>query len=85
MKKTIISFLLGGLTSICIGAGVATSTEILTVKPSSPKSTMSFFGSADSANEKVQLYSSKGYITKAVSLCITNNGMDKAFVVMEKY
>lgn len=79
MKAKILSFILGGFTFLCIGAGA----DILTVKPAVPKSTAVIECNwARISENKAQIlkYANKGYIvTKTVSVDT------KALVVMEKY
>lgn len=86
MKKQIFTFLLGGLTFLCIGAGVATSTEILTVKPATPKLTRvihlsSNTGAAHENRVKIIELYEQGYILKSGWY---EHGKG-SLIVMEKY
>lgn len=82
MKNNISIFLLGIFASICIGAGISNS-ELLTVKPTTPKSIVSFSSYRTEPEKliiKINNYSNKGYILKEMV------GSDYTFVVvMEKY
>ncbi|HSE99755.1 MAG TPA: hypothetical protein VLA48_02575 [Nitrososphaeraceae archaeon] len=78
--KQITTFLLGGLVFISFAAAT---TNIMTVKPATPKSTVSFWGyrgDPSPITAKINKYSSQGYIVKGMV------GSDWTYiVVMEKY
>lgn len=87
MKKQILSFVLGGFTFLCIGAGVATTTDVLTVKPAMPKSIVhQEFDSYSDLNKIVASKTKDGYIVKSI---VTNSSSYTShyngFIVMEKY
>lgn len=86
MKKQILSFLLGGFTFLCIGAGVATSTEILTVKPATPKYIyINEFSDYEEFKTSLTVKYKQGYILKSHSHIVTSNGYWRWTIVMEKY
>lgn len=91
MKKQILTFLLGGLTFLCVGAGAATSTEILTVKPATPKTVIvkSFRSSSDLVERLQESFIldnyKKGYILKQQSITFIDGCCTVGLVVMEKY
>lgn len=85
MKKQILLFLIGGLTFLSIGAGLATSADIITIKPTTPKNTVVKYGEASNVAITIETYAEKGYVVKQLSLSIANNGTYKAFAIMEKY
>lgn len=81
MKSKISTFLLGILVTICIGAGVSNS-ELLTVKPATPKVVFTKTVYLDEAQLLINEYVSKGYILKSY------NGYGVAYhglLIMEKY
>ena len=82
MKKNIFIFLLGILVSICIGAGISNS-ELLTVKPATPKSVIvlqSEWDTMDNTQKRILNYTKQGYIVSSTV------GIDtRAFIIMEKY
>lgn len=82
MKNSILGFILGVFAVISIAAGTS-STELLTIKPAIPKSTVSFSGFRSDPEpiiNKIKIYSSKGYILKEMV------GSDYTYIiVMEKY
>lgn len=81
MKNKITMFLLGGLTFLTIGAGVATSTDVLTVKPSTPKSIIhQSFRNYGELSEIISEKSKEGYIVKQYTVV-----KDSGYIVMEKY
>jgi hypothetical protein len=75
MKNTII-FLLGFFVAISIAA---TTTDLVTFKPASPKSTVSYFGRMPSAF--TQKYAKMGYQVKSSA----GSGYGDVYVVMVKY
>lgn len=83
MKKQLLIYTLGFLTPIFIGAGIASGTDILTVKPATPKSTVIIdcsWGELSSDKREILEYYKKGYVvSKTVSVD------SRALVVMEKY
>lgn len=87
MKNNILFFLLGGMSFLSIGAGIATSTDILTVKPATPKSVLhsEFYSYSDLASIISSRYKD-GYIVKSI---VTNSSSYssnyRGFLVMEKY
>lgn len=81
MKSKISTFLLGILVTICIGAGVSNS-ELLTVKPATPKSIISEVCYHNEANSLIKKYALKGYMFKSYSGAGTSNS---GVLVMEKY
>lgn len=87
MKTKILSFILGGFTFLCVGAGVATSTDILTVKPAVPKSVYhSEFGNYSELNRIISSKTKDGYLVKNWSVTFNDYGRVKqGFIVMEKY
>lgn len=86
MKKELLLFLGGGLTFLCIGAGVATSTDILTVKPNPPKSVyIGEFGGIATFSEGVKQKYKQGYILKSYSSTRVGCCSEIYSVVMEKY
>lgn len=89
MKKEILSFLLGGFVFLSVGAGIATSTDILTVKPASPKSIIvktfnENYNIVDEQEKWIRDNSAKGYILKSNSTYATNS-QARGITVMEKY
>lgn len=81
MKNNISMFFLGIVASICIGAGVSNS-ELLTVKPATPKDVMTKLVYLGEAEVLIKDYSKKGYILKSFS------GYGKTYhglLIMEKY
>lgn len=81
MKNHIISFLLGVATLLCIGAGLAT-TDIITVKPATPKSTVvKVIYSSTNVPDFIIPYAKKGYIVKSC----TSSGTASWIVILEKY
>lgn len=77
--KNLLYFLLGGLTFISVAAGT---TEILTVKPATPKYTaVVSYDYGEDVERGVKLYLKSGYIVKS----ITSTDHDRWIVVMEKY
>lgn len=89
MKKQLLFFLLGGFAFLCIGAGVATSTNILTVKPATPKSTIvklfNSEGDGKNVSEFITLKVKEGWIVKSVSSGVWSQYRQTWIVVMEKY
>ena len=82
MKNNILTFLLGIFVTISIAATVP-NTGILTIKPVTPKSVISFYGYRASPEEvvnKINKYSKYGYVVKEMV------GSDYTYIiVMEKY
>ena len=82
MKNNILIFLLGIFVTISIAATVP-NTGLLTVKPATPKSVISFYGyraSPESVVDKINKYSKYGYVVKEMV------GSDYTYIiVMEKY
>ena len=82
MKNNILIFLLGVFVTISIAATVP-NTELLTFKPATPKSVISFYGYKVSPEEvvnKINKYSKYGYVVKEMV------GSDYTYIiVMEKY
>lgn len=78
--KQITTFLLGGLVFISFAAAT---TSMMTVKPATPRQTISFWENRANAGEitsKIKYYSTQGYIVKEMV------GSDwSIIVVMEKY
>ena len=63
MKKHLISFALGALTFMCIGATIVD--NIMTVKPAVPKSVFAITCEAKEAVSYIGVYTKKGYIVKS--------------------
>jgi len=82
MKTQFLTFLLGIFVAISFAA---TSTNLLTVRPASPKYTVVFNISegSESAVSKIRVWIKKGYIVKSVSG--TSSSGYTWIVVMEKY
>ena len=82
MKNSILLFLLGIFVTISIAATIP-NTGILTIKPVTPKSVISFYGYQASPKEvvnKINEYSKYGYVVKEMV------GSDYTYIiVMEKY
>ena len=82
MKNNILTFLLGIFVTISIAATIP-NTGILTIKPVTPKSIISFYGYRASPEEvvnKINKYSKCGYVVKEMV------GSDYTYIiVMEKY
>lgn len=82
MKNNILIFLLGIFVTISIAATIP-NTGLLTVKPATPKSVISFYGYRASPEEvvnKINKYSKYGYVVKEMV------GSDYSYIiVMEKY
>ena len=82
MKNNILIFLLGVFVTISIAATVP-NTGLLTIKPVTPKSVISFYGYRASPEEvvnKINKYSKYGYVVKEMV------GSDYTYIiVMEKY
>lgn len=82
MKNNILIFLLGIFVTISIAASIP-NTGILTIKPVTPKSVISFYGYRASPEEvvnKINKYSKYGYVVKEMV------GSDYTYIiVMEKY
>lgn len=88
MKKNISIFLLGIFASICIGAGISNS-ELLIVKPATPKSTVvkqfrSMFFLENEVSDFIRSKVKEGYILKS-SMIWDDEDWSKGVVVMEKY
>ena len=82
MKNSILIFLLGIFVTISIAATVP-NTGLLTVKPATPKSIISFYGyraHPEGVVNKINKYSKYGYVVKEMV------GSDYTYIiVMEKY
>ena len=82
MKNSILLFLLGIFVTISIAATIP-NTGLLTIKPATPKVTISFYGyraSPELVVDKINKYSKYGYIVKEMV------GSDYSYIiVMEKY
>ena len=82
MKNNILLFLLGIFVTISIAATIP-NTGLLTIKPATPKSVISFYGYRaypESVVDKINKYSNYGYIVKEMV------GSDYSYIiVMEKY
>ena len=80
MKNSILLFLLGIFVTISIAATIP-NTGLLTIKPATPKSVISFYEySPYSVVDKINKYSKNGYIVKEMV------GSDYNYIiVMEKY
>lgn len=66
MKQTIATFLLGVFVTISIAA-TSIKSDLLTIKPATPKSTICFYNSrcaGDEISAKVLNYSKQGYIVQ---------------------
>lgn len=81
MKTKLTSFILGGLTFLSIGAGVATSTDVLTVKPAVPKTVMTTKVHHTGFDALVAKYHKQGYLFKTMATLDDYT----VIVVMEKY
>jgi len=77
MRNFILGCLLVILTSVTL-----TKTDLLTVKPATPKSIVVFEDRSEYCQEKIKSYYRKGYIVKSV---IKASKFDYVLVVMEKY
>lgn len=77
MKNNILPFLLGIFVAISFAA---TTTNLLTVKPATPKSVVVYDGDSSGRKEFIYRYVKKGYIVKTVNQ-ISGYGI----IVMEKY
>ena len=81
MKQTIFTFLLGIFVTISIAAGTINS-DLLTIKPAIPKSTICFKAYSEDIPEKILNYSRQGYqLQQAI-------GADQKYgivVIMVKY
>ena len=82
MKNSILLFLLGIFVTISIAATIP-NTGLLTIKPATPKSVISFYEYStdpESVVDKINKYSKNGYIVKEMV------GSDYSYIiVMEKY
>ena len=82
MKNSILLFLLGIFVTISIAATIP-NTGLLTIKPATPKSVISFYeyrAYPESVVDKINKYSKNGYIVKEMV------GSDYNYIiVMEKY
>ena len=82
MKNSILLFLLGIFVTISIAATIP-NTGLLTIKPATPKSVISFYGYRaypESVVAKINKYFKNGYIVKEMV------GSDYTYIiVMEKY
>ena len=82
MKNSILLFLLGIFVTISIAATIP-NTGILTIKPVTPKSVISFYGykvSPEDVVNDINKYSKNGYVVKEMV------GSDYTYIiVMEKY
>lgn len=89
MKTKILSFILGGFTFLCIGAGVSTSTDILTIKPAVPKTHIVkefvYQSNSDNVAEFIRGKVKDGWIVKQVSGANDGQYYSTWIVVMEKY
>ena len=81
MKNFILGCLLVILTSATIGINTNINTNILTVKPATPKSIVIFEDYYIYSKEKIKSYCRKGYIVKSTVYI----GDFTVLVVMEKY
>ena len=82
MKNSILLFLLGIFVTISIAATIP-NTGLLTIKPATPKSVISFYGyraHPEPVVDKINKYSKHGYIVKEI---ISSNYT--YIIVMEKY
>lgn len=79
MKSYIYAFLLGIAVTICFAA---TTTDLLTIKPAKPISTIAVSGVHWKVTEKVNELSKQGYQVHSVTATTTANEM---VVIMEKY
>jgi len=85
--KNITTFLLGGLVFISFAAAT---TNIMTVKPATPKQTLvkDFWGAYGIEKEMqkyITLQVKGGFIVKGFTLDSEENGYQRGLVVMEKY
>lgn len=80
--KNILSFLLGVALLVLLSATIQTS-NLLTVKPATPKSSVCFtyYGNKE-GKDLILKYNKLGYITKLVT---ERDGFGYSLVVMEKY
>jgi len=76
------NFILGVSVCFCLAAGV--NSEILTIKPATPKSVLVKLIDCDDSPLIISKYIKKGYILKTVSYSQTSSS-DKVILVMEKY
>jgi len=86
MKKQLLSFLLGGFVFVCVAAGT---TDIMTVKPATPKQTVvkefrAMFGLENDVAKYVKEKVKEGYIVKSVMIW-DDETWSKGVIVMEKY
>ena len=85
--KNLTTFLLGGLVFISFAAAT---TNIMTVKPATPKQTIvkpfwGYYGIQEDMQKYMTDQIKKGFIVKAVTLDSEEKGYQRGIVVMEKY
>lgn len=85
MKKQLLIYTLGFLTPIFIGAGIASGTDILTVKPAIPVDVRTVFNRAEKANDDIKSDIKDGYVLKTYSTVMDTRGVLYLYAIMEKY
>ena len=82
MKNFTLGCLLVILTSATISTSTNINTNMLTVKPATPKSIVIFKDRSEYCQEKIKSYYRKGYIVKST---VSVGKFDNILVVMERY
>lgn len=80
--KNLFYFMLGLCLVILTSA---TTVSVMTVKPATPKSTITYVGRGSNIAHFININSKKGYIVKCFSQLTGTNGDTGDLVVMEKY
>lgn len=84
IMRKVMYFLLGiGLVVLTS----ATTVSVMTVKPATPKSVVTFSGNVKSVSKQILKHSKSGYVVKFVTQTQSYNGNNDSYclVVMEKY
>ena len=85
MKNSILIFLLGVFVTISIAA-TTPNTGLFTVRPATPKQTISFTTNYQSVSNQINNLVKKGFIVKFISgITDRYEGQNFVTVVMEKY
>lgn len=83
--KNVFYFLLGIALIVLTSA---TTVSVMTVKPATPKSVMTYVGNINNCSKQIRLYSQRGYVVKFMTQSQGSGyGYEdtRCLVVMEKY